>query len=84
MVFARLHPDRDCKVFKVRDRPPSLRDVAASRPFYAAVLEPLGLRITARGDGLFSADELFVTGDGANRWTPSSVFELRERARSLS
>jgi catechol 2,3-dioxygenase-like lactoylglutathione lyase family enzyme len=39
-------------------------DVEASRAFYAAVLEPLGLRITASGDGGFSTDELFVSGDG--------------------
>jgi catechol 2,3-dioxygenase-like lactoylglutathione lyase family enzyme len=39
-----------------------VRDVEASRAFYAAVLEPLGLRMTDTGDGGFSVDELFVGG----------------------
>jgi hypothetical protein len=33
----------------------ALVDVEASRAFYAAVLEPLGLRLTDGGDGWFSA-----------------------------
>lgn len=39
-------------------------DVAASKRFYAGALEPLGLGITAEGDGWFSFDEVFVSGDG--------------------
>jgi catechol 2,3-dioxygenase-like lactoylglutathione lyase family enzyme len=38
-------------------------DIEASKRFYAAALEPLGLGITAEGDGWFSADELFVSED---------------------
>jgi catechol 2,3-dioxygenase-like lactoylglutathione lyase family enzyme len=38
-----------------------VRDVETSRAFYAAVLEPLGLRPTDTADGGFSADELFVS-----------------------
>ena len=41
-----------------------VRDVEASKRFYAGALEPLGLGITAEGDGWFAADELFVSGDG--------------------
>ena len=46
-----------------------VRDIDASKRFYAAALAPLGLgitaeRITADGDGWFSADELFVSDDG--------------------
>jgi catechol 2,3-dioxygenase-like lactoylglutathione lyase family enzyme len=39
-------------------------DVEASKRFYAAALAPLGLGITAEGEGWFAADELFVSGDG--------------------
>ena len=55
-----------------------VRDVDASRAFYAAVLEPLGLRITANGDGWFSADEFFVSGDG----TPTAGLHLAFQAHS--
>jgi catechol 2,3-dioxygenase-like lactoylglutathione lyase family enzyme len=40
-----------------------VRDVEASRRFYAGALEPLGLGITGEGDGWFSVDELFVSAD---------------------
>jgi len=36
-------------------------DLAASRRFYAAVLEVLGVPIGGSGDGYFWADELFVS-----------------------
>jgi catechol 2,3-dioxygenase-like lactoylglutathione lyase family enzyme len=39
-------------------------DLAASKRFYGAVLEALGLAIDRQGEGGFSADELFVTDDG--------------------
>jgi catechol 2,3-dioxygenase-like lactoylglutathione lyase family enzyme len=55
-----------------------VRDVEASRAFYAAVLEPLGLRITAGGDGGFSADEFFVSGGG----TPTDGLHLAFQADS--
>jgi catechol 2,3-dioxygenase-like lactoylglutathione lyase family enzyme len=41
-----------------------VRDLEASKRFYAGALTPLGLRLTAEGDGWFSADELFVSDDG--------------------
>ena len=41
-----------------------MRDVEASKRFYVGALEPLGLGITAEGDGWFAADELFVSADG--------------------
>ena len=55
-----------------------VRDVEASRAFYAAVLEPLGLRLTATEDGGFSVDEFFVSG-GA---TPSAGIHLAFQAES--
>ena len=39
-------------------------DAAASKRFYTGALAPLGLGITAEGEGWFSADELFVSEDG--------------------
>jgi catechol 2,3-dioxygenase-like lactoylglutathione lyase family enzyme len=38
-------------------------DLAASRRFYEAVLEPLGIQVRA-GNGSFAADELYVSDDG--------------------
>ena len=55
-----------------------IRDVEASRAFYAAVLEPLGLRITDTADGGFSADELFMNGHG----TPTTGLHLAFQADS--
>ncbi|MDP9232134.1 MAG: VOC family protein, partial [Actinomycetota bacterium] len=52
--------------------------VEASRAFYAAVLEPLGLRISDTGDGGFSVDELFVSGAE----TPTSGLHLAFQADS--
>ena len=39
-------------------------DLEASRRFYRAALEAVGLTITGGGEGWFAADELFVSGDG--------------------
>ena len=38
-----------------------VRDLAASRRFYEAVLKPLGISIGGEGDSYFWADELFVS-----------------------
>src|SRR5918996_3871135 len=40
-----------------------VRDLEASKRFYAGALAPLGLGIR-EGDGWFTADELFVSDDG--------------------
>jgi len=55
-----------------------VRDVEASRAFYAAVLEPLGLRVNDTADGGFSADELFVRAGG----TPTGGLHLAFQADS--
>lgn len=52
-------------------------DIEASKRFYAAAVEPLGLRIVTEGDGWFSIDELFVSDDGP----PSSGLHLAFQAR---
>jgi catechol 2,3-dioxygenase-like lactoylglutathione lyase family enzyme len=39
-------------------------DLQASKRFYRAVLQAVGLDINAEGDGWFSADELFVSSHG--------------------
>ena len=41
-----------------------VRDLEASKRFYAGALTPLGRGLTAEGDGWFSVDELFVSDDG--------------------
>ena len=53
-----------------------VRDIEASRRFYAAALGALGLEIDADGDGWFSADELFVSSD----WPPTSGLHLAFQA----
>ena len=55
-----------------------VRDVDASRAFYAAVLEPLGRRIEDTPAGGFSADELFIGGGG----TPTVGLHLAFQADS--
>jgi catechol 2,3-dioxygenase-like lactoylglutathione lyase family enzyme len=55
-----------------------VRDVEASRVFYTAVLEPLGLRITSSGEGWFAVDELYVGEDG----TPTDRLHLAFQADS--
>jgi catechol 2,3-dioxygenase-like lactoylglutathione lyase family enzyme len=39
-------------------------DLEASKRFYRAVLESLGLGLTRAGESAFSADELYVSADG--------------------
>jgi catechol 2,3-dioxygenase-like lactoylglutathione lyase family enzyme len=39
-------------------------DIEASKAFYGAVLEAVGLGVTFEGEGRFAADELFVSADG--------------------
>jgi catechol 2,3-dioxygenase-like lactoylglutathione lyase family enzyme len=41
-----------------------VRDLEASKRFYRAVLEALGLGITFESESAFSADELYVSDDG--------------------
>jgi catechol 2,3-dioxygenase-like lactoylglutathione lyase family enzyme len=41
-----------------------VRDLEASKAFYAAALDAVGRSITAEGEGFFVADELFVSADG--------------------
>lgn len=57
-----------------------VRDVEASKRFYAGALEPLGLGVTAEGDGWFSADELFVSGDGEPTTGVHIAFQAGDRA----
>ena len=39
-------------------------DLEASKAFYAAALDAVGLGIVMEGPGFFAADELFVSADG--------------------
>jgi len=58
------------------------RDFAASRAFYAAILQVLGIEIALSGDNWFQVDELFV--DAADAQTPPThvhlAFQARDRA----
>ena len=56
-----------------------VRDVEASKRFYAGALEPLGLGITAEGEGWFSADELFVSSDGEPTAGVHIAFQAADR-----
>jgi catechol 2,3-dioxygenase-like lactoylglutathione lyase family enzyme len=53
-----------------------VRDLEASKAFYQAVFESVGRGLTMEGDGFFSADELFVSGDGE----PTSGLHLAVQA----
>ena len=58
-----------------------VRDLGASRRFYRAVLDALGLPFGGEGDGWFWADELFVSaaGDGAPTERLHLAFQARDR-----
>jgi catechol 2,3-dioxygenase-like lactoylglutathione lyase family enzyme len=56
-----------------------VRDVEASKRFYATALEPLALGITAEGDGWFAVDELFVSGDGQPTAGLHIAFQAKDR-----
>lgn len=61
-----------------------VRDIDASRSFYAAALGAVGLsitaeRMTADGDRWFSADELFVSDDGEPTSGLHLAFQTRDR-----
>lgn len=52
-----------------------VRDIEASKRFYRAVLEPLGVAISYEGAGEFAVDELFVSSAGSR----SALGELTGR-----
>ena len=54
-------------------------DIEASRRFYAAALAPLGLGLTGEGEDWFSADELFVSDDGATTVGLHLAFQAADR-----
>jgi catechol 2,3-dioxygenase-like lactoylglutathione lyase family enzyme len=56
-----------------------VRDVEASERFYAGAIEPLGLQVTAAGDGWFSIDELFVSADGSPTSGLHIAFQERDK-----
>lgn len=53
-------------------------DLEASRAFYAAALEAVGLSIVMEGPGFFTADELFVSGDGEPTRGLHIAFQARD------
>jgi catechol 2,3-dioxygenase-like lactoylglutathione lyase family enzyme len=63
-----------------------VKDVAASRRFYGAVLEVLGITLGGEGPGFFWADELFVSAatspaaQGALTGPTHLAFQAKDRA----
>jgi len=57
-----------------------VRDLEASRRFYGAVAEAVGLRITGEGADWFSVDELFVSADGPPTADLHIAFQAADRA----
>jgi catechol 2,3-dioxygenase-like lactoylglutathione lyase family enzyme len=55
-----------------------VRDLEASRRFYAAALEPLGLEVRG-GDHSFAVDELYVSDDGPPTSGLHIAFQARDR-----
>jgi len=55
-------------------------DLEASKRFYAGALAPLGLELTTRGNGWFSADELYVSDDGEPTAGLHIAFQAPDRA----
>ena len=54
-------------------------DLEASKAFYAAALEAVGLSIVMEGPEFFAADELFVTADGEPTARIHLAFQARDR-----
>jgi catechol 2,3-dioxygenase-like lactoylglutathione lyase family enzyme len=56
-----------------------VRDLEASKRFYRAAVEAVGLVLTGDGDGWFSADELFVSDDGPPTERVHIAFQAADR-----
>jgi catechol 2,3-dioxygenase-like lactoylglutathione lyase family enzyme len=54
-------------------------DIEASKAFYGAVLEAVGLGLTFEGEGYFAADELFVSADGPPTTGLHIAFQARDQ-----
>jgi catechol 2,3-dioxygenase-like lactoylglutathione lyase family enzyme len=56
-----------------------VRDLEASKRFYRAALEALGLGLTWEGEDAFAADELYVSDDGEPTARLHLAFQARDR-----
>ena len=56
-----------------------VRDIEASKTFYSGAIEPLGLAVTAAGEGWFSVDELFFSDDGPSTSGLHIAFQAKDR-----
>jgi catechol 2,3-dioxygenase-like lactoylglutathione lyase family enzyme len=54
-------------------------DIEASKAFYRAVLEAVGLGLTFEAEGAFAADELFVSADGPPTTGLHIAFQARDQ-----
>jgi catechol 2,3-dioxygenase-like lactoylglutathione lyase family enzyme len=56
-----------------------VRDLEASKAFYRAALEAVGLALSMEGPGFFAADELFVSADGEPTRGVHLAFQARDQ-----
>jgi catechol 2,3-dioxygenase-like lactoylglutathione lyase family enzyme len=56
-----------------------VRDLDASKRFYRAAVEAVGLALTFESDGAFAADELFVSADGEPTAGAHLAFQAADR-----
>jgi catechol 2,3-dioxygenase-like lactoylglutathione lyase family enzyme len=56
-----------------------VRDLQASKRFYRAAAEAVGLALTGEGDDWFSVDELFVSHDGPPTERVHIAFQAADR-----
>jgi catechol 2,3-dioxygenase-like lactoylglutathione lyase family enzyme len=56
-----------------------VRDLDASRAFYAPALEAVGRSISMEGPGFFASDELFVSADGEPTARVHIAFQAADR-----
>lgn len=57
----------------------NVADFWATRKFYAAVLDVLGIQFDAEGDGWFQVDELFVSGGEPKTGRAHIAFQAKDR-----
>jgi catechol 2,3-dioxygenase-like lactoylglutathione lyase family enzyme len=56
-----------------------VRDLEASKRFYRAVLEAVGIELTSERESSFSADELYVSSDGEPTSGVHLAFQAADR-----
>ena len=60
-----------------------VRDLAASRRFYQAVFDTIGIPIAGEGDDYFWADELFISSASSEAAAAAKATKLRQSLQML-